>query len=152
MQKDIFENPVAEITVTYKREIQASDLPVITDSQSAYDLLYPFFEETIDYREKMVGLFLSRRNRVLCGYVISEGGTCGTVCDPKVLFSAALKVNALGIIVAHNHPSGLTDPSNADKELTKRLKMTGKMLDLPILDHIILGRDQYFSFADNKLL
>ena len=83
---------------------------------------------------------------------ISVGGTAGTIADPKVIFVSALKCNATSIILVHNHPSGNLKPSNADTELTKKLKNAGQFLDLPVIEHIILTKGGYLSFADEGIL
>ena len=102
--------------------------------------------------EEFSVLVLNRANRVL-GYArISQGGLSGTVADPKVIFQIALKSNSCSIIIAHNHPSGNTQPSEADIQLTRKLKDAGAVLDLPVLDHLILTSEGYYSFADEGLL
>lgn len=93
-------------------------------------------------------LLLRRSNAVMSEVMISRGGLTGTVADPKIIFSKALAMRAAGIIAVHNHPSGNSKPSRADRELTKNLQWAGKMLDCPLLDHLIVAGDDYFSFAD----
>jgi len=93
-------------------------------------------------------LLLNRANRILKKLNISEGGISGTVADPKKIFKLALDNNASSIILCHNHPSGNIQPSESDVKLTNKLKEAGKMLDLPVIDHIIIGEDNYYSFAD----
>jgi len=95
---------------------------------------------------------LNRRNRVLGLVNISSGGFSGTVADPKVIFTSALKACASGIILCHNHPSGELDPSSEDLALTRRLKEAGKLLDLQILDHLIISQHGYYSFGDDGIL
>ncbi|MES2875823.1 MAG: JAB domain-containing protein [Bacteroidota bacterium] len=108
--------------------------------------------ETIEFIEEFKIILLNRANRVLGIVPISVGGTAGTIADPKIIYVAALKMNAASIILAHNHPSGNLKPSHADIELTKKLKNAGQFLDLPILDHIILTKDGFLSFADEYLM
>ncbi|WP_439487218.1 JAB domain-containing protein [Algoriphagus sp.] len=79
---------------------------------------------------------------------ISKGGTAGTVVDAKLVFATALKGAAQSLVISHNHPSGNLLPSEQDKRLTQRLVELGKALDLPVLDHIIVTVDGYYSFAD----
>jgi len=80
---------------------------------------------------------------------VSRGGTSGTVVDAKIIFAAAIKARADGIILAHNHPSGNLQPSQADLDLTRKLRQAGEVLDISILDHLILAPDSgYYSFAD----
>lgn len=93
-------------------------------------------------------LLLNRANKIIRHVRISEGGVTGTVADPKKIFKMALENNATSMILCHNHPSGNINPSEADIRLTKKLKAAGDMLDVPVLDHIILGEEKYYSFAD----
>ena len=93
-------------------------------------------------------LLLNRANKVLGYVLLSLGGTAGTVVDPKVIFQAALKTNAHGIILCHNHPSGNLTPSSQDISLTKQLRDAGKFLEIALLDHLILTTEGYYSFAD----
>jgi DNA repair protein RadC len=79
---------------------------------------------------------------------VSEGGQAGTVADPKKIFKMALDQNAAYIILCHNHPSGNLRPSDADIRLTRKMKEAGQLLDLPVLDHLIIGDEKYYSFAD----
>ncbi len=95
---------------------------------------------------------LNRANHVIGWFNVSIGGVASTVVDPKVIFSAALKCNASGIILSQNHPSGNLKPSDADLALTKKLKSGGQILEIQILDHIILTSESYFSFADEGIL
>jgi len=97
-------------------------------------------------------LMLNRANKVIREIQISEGGLSGTVADPKKIFKLALEQNASAIILCHNHPSGNIKPSDADIKLTHKLKNAGEMLDLPVIDHIILGEENYYSFADEGKL
>ena len=95
---------------------------------------------------------LNRANRILCIELVSTGGFAGTVVDPKKIFKIALDAKASSLILGHNHPSGMTKPSDADNKLTHKLKQGGDLLDLPVLDHIIVGDESYFSYADEGLL
>ena len=93
-------------------------------------------------------VLLRRSNAIMAEVMVSKGGLTGTVADPKLIFSKALAMRAAGIIAVHNHPSGNVRPSRSDRELTKNLQWAGKMLDCPLLDHLIVSRNRYFSFAD----
>lgn len=97
-------------------------------------------------------LILNRANKVMCWYLVSAGGTSGTVVDPKIVFAVALKCHASAIIIAHNHPSGNLKPSQQDVDLTKKLYSAGKLLEISVLDHIILTTEHFFSFADEGLI
>lgn len=97
-------------------------------------------------------LLMNRGNKIIRHFLISEGGISSTTADPKKIFKIALDANASGIILCHNHPSGNTKPSDADIQLTKKLHSVGKELDLPVIDHIIIGEEKYYSFADENAL
>ena len=141
---------VAEVQLSYKRTISFNEQKQILSSKDSYDfLLKEVYEDLIiDLKECFYVLFLNRNNRVIGYYKVSEGGTAGTVIDAKLIFSAALKVMASSMILSHNHPSGSIKPSEADKEMTKKLVDAGKILDIRVLDHIIVTDFFYYSFVD----
>ena len=93
-------------------------------------------------------LLLNRANRVVKKVKICEGGISGTVVDPKRNFHICLEQFASSLIRGHNHPSGTITPSEADDKITKKIKNCGIMFDVAVLDHIIIGDDRYYSFAD----
>lgn len=97
-------------------------------------------------------VLLNRANRIIRSIRISEGGMTGTVADPKRIFKAAVDFHAASIILCHNHPSGNIKPSESDIKLTDKLRDAGKLLDIPVLDHLILGENKYFSFADEGMM
>ena len=144
---------IAEVELIYKSKVKASERPRIGSSKEAADLLMQLWnQDKIDLVVQFKILLLNRANRVL-GYVdISSGGVTGTVADPKLIFSAALKANACGIIISHNHPSSSLKPSKADEQLTQKIKCAGEFLDISLLDHIIVTSEGYYSFADEGLL
>jgi DNA repair protein RadC len=86
---------------------------------------------------------------VLAEFQVSKGGTAGTVADPKIIYAKALALRASALIVVHNHPSGNPQPSAADRQLTENLRSAGVFLDLPLLDHVIVARERYYSFSDS---
>jgi DNA repair protein RadC len=93
-------------------------------------------------------ILLRRSNEIIAELMISRGGLTGTVADPKIIFGKALAFRAAAIVAVHNHPSGNIQPSQSDRMLTKNLQEAGVILDCPLLDHIIVSRERYFSFAD----
>ena len=97
-------------------------------------------------------ILLNRANQVMKCERISSGGVSGTVADPKMIFKVALENLSSAIILAHNHPSGNLTPSQADKDLTKKLKQAGSYLDVPVLDHVIFTDNGYLSFADEGIM
>ena len=144
---------VAEIQLTYKTKVRPSQRPKITSSKDAYEvLLGNWDEDKLEFVEQFKVLLLNRANKVLGIYEVSTGGVSGTVADPKLVFAAAIKANASAMILAHNHPSGQVKPSQADIDLTKKLVGGGKLLEIPVLDHIIVTSEGYHSLADEGLL
>lgn len=125
--------------------------PQLTSSGCIYRILLDNWPD-VDYCERFYVVLLNRSNNILGIKQISEGSVSGTVADPKKIFQIALAANAGGIILAHNHPSGNTQPSASDKVITKECKQAGAFLKLPVLDHIIVTRQGYYSFADQGQL
>lgn len=142
-------NFVSEFTISYQKSFKPSELPKVNSSFAAAELLRSNWEGGLDHIERFYILLLNRANGVFAMPLISVGGMSGTVADLKVIFQHALLSNAHGLILAHNHPSGQVKPSAQDITLTKRAVEFGKFIDLPILDHIILTEEDYFSFQDN---
>ncbi|MEQ9302467.1 MAG: JAB domain-containing protein, partial [Marinoscillum sp.] len=97
-------------------------------------------------------ILMKRNNEVIKKVQISSGGVSGTAVDPKIIFKNAIENLASGVILAHNHPSGNTNPSEPDKRLTQNLKRAGEVLEIPILDHLIFTDHNYFSFADESMM
>ena len=128
-------------------------MKAVSCSRDAEEILRSIWNEgLIELKEEFYILLLSRSNKVKGYYKVSEGGVSGTVVDPKIVFSVALKCTACGIILAHNHPSGNLAPSVQDSELTKKLIAGGKLLEISVLDHLILTTDGYYSFADEGVM
>lgn len=144
---------VAEIQLTYKSDVKPSLRPKINGSKDAYSVLLENWDGSrIEFVEQFKVMLLNRANRVLGIFEVSTGCSTGTVADPKLIFAAALKSNSSGIIMAHNHPSGNMQPSQADIDLTKRMREGGKLLEIQVLDHVIVTTEGYYSFADEGLL
>ncbi|WP_299760936.1 JAB domain-containing protein [uncultured Pontibacter sp.] len=144
---------VAEIKLSYRNKVKPSERPQVTSSTDSYQVLKASWDPgRLEFVEQFKVLLLSRANRVLGIYEVSTGGVGGTVADPKLIFAAALKACASGIILSHNHPSGNLKPSAADLQLTKKMKQGGELLDIAVLDHIILTSEGYYSLADEGLL
>ena len=140
---------VAEVQLIYKSKVKASERPKITKSSDAFEVLKKHWNpDTLEFVEEFKVMLLNRANRVLGIIEISSGGISGTVADPKLVFVAALKSAASSILLSHNHPSGNLTPSQADINLTRKLKCAGELLDIAVHDHIILTSESYFSFAD----
>lgn len=129
-----------------RKTTEATKRNKIQSSKDAYEVISP---ELLDLpTEQFWIILLNRSNYVIKKRPISQGGVSGTVADPKVIFKHAVDDLASGIILVHNHPSGNLKPSHADRQLTKKMVEAGKLLEIPILDHIIFTDNGYFSFAD----
>jgi len=127
----------------------------IYDSDSANAIVKKFWSANgdIEILESFYALFLDNAGQPIGWIKLSQGGTAGTVVDIKLLMSSALLINASGIIVCHNHPSGNTQPSQADIKITKQIIAAGEILNIKVLDHVITtGESRYFSFADSGLI
>lgn len=133
-----------------KKDLAAEINPSISSSKDAYLLFLPVLED-LPHEESWV-LLMNRANKVIYRQMLSVGGIHGTVIDSKILFKMAIDKLASGIILAHNHPSGNVKPSEDDIRLTSRLSKAGKILEIPILDHIIIAGKNYFSFADEDMM
>lgn len=133
-----------------RKESQFIQKPKITCSKDAYEIIKP---ELMDLSYEVFWiLLLNRANQVIKKCQISAGGISGTVADPKIIFKTALEHLCSAIILVHNHPSGNLKPSAADISLTKKMKESGNLLEIPVLDHIIFTDNGYLSFADEGLL
>jgi len=126
------------------------ELPVIRGSRDAYLAIASVLED-LPHEEFWI-LFLNKGNKVIGKEQLSIGGTDATIVDAKIVFRKAIEAKAAAIVVCHNHPSGTIRPSQADVELTKKLKNAGEVLGIPVLDHIIVVDKGYFSFADEGIL
>jgi DNA repair protein RadC len=122
----------------------------VMSSQSAYNAIKSKLSD-LPHEEFWV-IFLSRNNNVIKTDCISKGGVNGTVVDTRLIFKPAIECLASGIILAHNHPSGNLKPSQEDIHLTKKVKEAARLLDMAVQDHLIIGDQVYFSFADEGIL
>ena len=133
-----------------RKESNHTHKPRITCSTDVVDLMRP---DLLDLsHEEFWIIILNRANFVIKKTQISRGGISGTVADPKLIFKSAIEESGSSIILVHNHPSGNLKPSQADINLTKNLKEAGKFMEIPVLDHIIVSDNCYFSFADEGLI
>lgn len=124
----------------------------ITSSQDSYNYMKAFYVNSIEVYESFFIILLNRANNTVGYAMISQGGIVGTVVDVKMIAKYIADSLASGIILGHNHPSGLTSPSEQDKLITSKVKSMSAYFDTNVLDHIILGEDSYFSFADEGIL
>jgi len=144
---------VAEVELIYKSKVKDSELPRVLTSRDVYEVFKQSWDENkIDFIEQFKIMLLNRSNRVLAIYEVSTGGITGTIADPRVIFTAALKANAVSLALAHNHPSGDIKPSRQDEALTEKIKCAGNFLEIKVIEHLIISSESYFSFADEGLL
>ncbi|WP_343695641.1 DNA repair protein RadC [Flavobacterium sp.] len=125
------------------------ELKKITSSKNAFEIMQPIIGE-LSHEEFWV-LFLNNSNKVISKSQMSKGGIAGTIVDARLVFKLALENGATGLILCHNHPSGNLMPSDADKQITKKLKLAGESLDVKILDHLIITETKYYSFVDEGI-
>jgi DNA repair protein RadC len=148
-KKKIMNIPEIKISLSFDKKVKKSELRTITGAESCVDVLREVFnKDTFDWTEEVVMLCLNRANKVVGFYKVSSGGLSSCILDPRVIFTIALNCGATSIILSHNHPSGNTTPSVQDKDITKKIKEAGKLLDIGLLDHIILTDDNYYSFME----
>jgi DNA repair protein RadC len=141
----------AALEIGRRRQLSESmEQKIITSSRHAADILMPLMNDL--HHEKFAILCLGRNNKLLHLEFVSSGGVTGTVVDPKIIFKIALQYLSSNLIIAHNHPSGNLNPSNADKTITEKIKEGARLLDMALMDHIIIADNKHFSFADNRLL
>ncbi len=133
-----------------RRMEDTTKITKIKSSHDAFELLYPLIGE-LQHEEFWI-VYLNNSNKVVHKAQLSKGGITGTLVDVRLVLKQALELGAVGIILAHNHPSGTLRPSTADKQITQKLKVVSEALDIKILDHLILARHQYLSFADKGIL
>jgi len=133
-----------------RKEENPLELVKVTSSKVMYQEMYPIIGELA--HEEFWVVYLNNSNKIIFKAQLSKGGITGTVVDVRLVFKIALEQNAVAIILAHNHPSGKLQASEADIQVTKKIKNAGLQLDIPVLDHIILTEHGYFSFADEGIL
>lgn len=145
-QLQIF-NTIGEAKVSYRTTGQP--YAKVSGSIDAHGFLCTIWDQdTIEYTESFCVLSMNRANKITAYRFISTGGTSSVIVDPKTVFQVGLLTNASALILAHNHPSGNLKPSGADLNLTKKIVSAGQFLDLPVLDHLIVTKDGYYSLAD----
>lgn len=133
-----------------RRAEEAAELYKITSSNSIFEIMQPILGE-LPHEEFWI-IYLNNSNKVILKTQLSKGGITGTLVDVRLVFKTALETGATGVILCHNHPSGALKPSDADKQITRKLKSAGENLDIKILDHVIVTETAWFSFADEGIL
>lgn len=130
-----------------RRAAEASLPKEVTNSKDTFERFLPYIDDPS--QEHFLVMYLNQSNHPLKVECISKGGTTNVIADPKIIFKNALTLNATCIVLGHNHPSGNPRPSEEDRLLTKKLVGAGKLLDISVVDHIIIGNECYYSFRDH---
>ncbi|MFL1011791.1 RadC family protein [Flavisericum labens] len=133
-----------------RRGEEALQKKKITSSHDVFELMQPVIGE-LEHEEFWI-IYLNNSNKVIQKNQLSKGGITGTLVDVRLVLKNALEVGATGLILAHNHPSGTLKPSEADKQITRKLKLAAQSIDIKVLDHLIVTEKAYFSFADEVIL
>ena len=144
-------NEVAEIKVSYKTT-NTPKIKITTGDDAFKVLLSSWNSDTIELQEEFKVLLLNRANEVLGIYPLSKGGITGTVVDQRLIFAVALKCNATGIILCHNHPSSTLKPSDSDVTLTRSIKKCADLLQITLIDHLIITKKGFYSFSNEGML
>ncbi len=141
---------VNEVKVQYSKKIVGK----VSNSQTAVDYCksIPEFENRMEYQEVFAAIYIDHANNILCHQIIGIGAIAGAIADIRIIMSTALKTLSSKIILCHNHPSGNLKPSDADINLTKQIKKAALLFQIEVIDHIILTKESYYSFADNCIL
>ncbi len=142
---------LAEVQISYSMNVKAKDRMKVTSSKDAADAFRQIWP-TYDHIEFSYMLMMNRQNQILGYHQLSKGGMTGTVVDVRLIYQVALKACATSLILAHNHPSGNLETSDADRRVTKQIKQAGVIMDIPLLDHLIMTTDSFLSMADEGLL
>ena len=139
---------VNEVKVSYKKGVFGN----VSNSINAADYCrsIPEFENRMEYQEVFAAVYLDNANNILCHQVIGMGAITAAMADIRIIFSTALKTLSTSIVLCHNHPSGTLKASKADFDITNKVKEAGKLFDIQVLDHIILTKNSYMSFAQGK--
>lgn len=133
-----------------RRGEEALEKKKITSSRSVFELMQPIIGE-LEHEEFWI-IYVNNSNKVIQKNQLSKGGITGTLVDVRLVLKNALEFGATGLVLAHNHPSGTLKPSEADKQITQKLKLAAQSLDIKVLDHLIITEKAYFSFADKTIL
>ena len=142
---------VSEVQVSYSPVLEANYS--VSSSKESFELMLSKWEHnTIEMFEEVKIILLNRSNKVIGVYALARGGITACVVDVRIILSIALRTLSTGLIIVHNHPSGSLIPSNDDKKITEQLKSACKIMGIELLDHLIISKSNYYSFADEGLL
>src|ERR1035437_8784082 len=144
---------IPEIKIRYNRSARKKFFGKITSSKDVSEFLRKTYQRgEVQLQEQFIVMYLNQSNTIVGYYKHTKGAINATIADVRLILSVGLKCAAVSIIIAHNHPSGNTRPSEADIQLTRKIKEAAKLMEISLLDHIILTKDSYYSFADEGLM
>ena len=132
-----------------RRTEDVVELKKVTSSKIIFEIMQPIIGE-LPHEEFWI-IYLNNSNKVISKSQLSKGGITGTLVDVRLVFKTALEMGATGLILCHNHPSGTLVPSDADKQITRKLKIAGDSLEIKVLDHVIITETSYYSFVDEGI-
>jgi DNA repair protein RadC len=145
---------ISEVRLVYRTKVKALERLKVKCSKDAFDIFMENWDlDSIEHIEEFKLMLMTRSNKVLGIASISKGGISGTVTDVRIILQYAIKANASGIIICHNHPSGNVQPSESDLKITKKIKDSGTLMDIQLLDHLIIVPEGiYYSMADEGIV
>lgn len=143
---------ISEMTLQHRYTVVKAEREVIKTSRLGYDFVKQFYLNFMETVEVFTAIFLNAANEVVSVFKMSMGGVSQCIVDARLFISAASLCLASQVIVVHNHPSGALYPSAADKKITKKLQEICKLIDCPLLDHLIITNESYYSFAEDGLI
>jgi DNA repair protein RadC len=145
---------ISEVRLVYRTKVKASERLQVKCSKDAFDIFMENWDlDSIEHIEEFKLLLMNRSNSVLGIMPVSKGGLFKTVTDVRVILQYAIRVNASGIIICHNHPSGNVQPSESDIAITRKIKESGIVMDIQLLDHlIIVPESNCFSMGDEGIV
>jgi DNA repair protein RadC len=153
IEKSIQEFSDTEICNEYQRRFSVCEgKDYIRSSRAVKEYLKTHFDKLEKDREHILCIFLDGQNQIITVETLFTGSLTASAVYPREVIKAILKHESASVVFAHNHPSGSTTPSSSDRAVTKKLQTACSSIDVEVLDHIILGGDEFFSFADHRLI
>lgn len=145
---------ISEVQLVYRTKVKASERLQVKCSKDAFNIFMESWDpDSIEHIEEFKLMLMTRSNKVLGIASISKGGISGTVTDVRIILQYAIKAIASGMIICHNHPSGNVQPSESDLKITRKIKESGNVMDIQLLDHlIIIPEGKYYSMADEGII
>jgi DNA repair protein RadC len=145
---------ISEVRLVYRTKVKTSERLQVKCSKDAFDIIMENWDlDSIEHIEEFKLMLLTRSNKVLGIASISKGGISSIVTDVRIILQFAIKANASGIIICHNHPGGNVQPSESDGTITRKVKESGNVMDIQLLDHLIIVLEgKYYSMADEGFL